>query len=163
MKTLTFFVAALATVISLLVANAATAGTEVNTSKGLTVSGPGLAVHGYDVVAYFTQNEAVRGRAKYSVVYNEATYRFANQDHFKAFQADPERYVPQYGGYCAYGVAVGGKFDGDPHLWRIVDGKLYLNLNEEIQDTWVDDIPGYIAKAGEQWARIADITPEELS
>lgn len=163
MKPIALFFVTLATVASMSIAGAAMAGTEVNTSRGLTVSGPGLAVHGYDVVAYFTQNEPVRGRAKYSVVHDDATYRFANEEHFKAFKADPQRYVPQYGGYCAYGVAVGGKFDGDPHLWRIVDGKLYLNLNEEIQETWEDDIPGYIEKAGRIWARIADKTPEELS
>ena len=120
-------------------------------------------VHGYDVVAYFTQNQPTLGRAKHSTVYKDATYRFASEEHLDAFEDDPEKYLPQYGGYCAYGVAVGAKFDGDPHLWRIVDGKLYLNLNEDVQKTWERNIPGYIKKADRNWTKIAGKTPEELS
>ena len=132
-------------------------------SSGLTGKGPGLAVHGYDVVAYFTEGQPTRGRAKYSTVYNDATYRFASESHLDAFEDDPEKYLPQYGGYCAYGVAVGAKFDGDPHLWRVVAGKLYLNLNEDVQAAWEKDIPGYIKKADRNWTRIASKTPEQLS
>ncbi len=130
---------------------------------GLTAKGPGLAVHGYDVVAYFTQSQPTLGRAKHSTVYKDATSRFASAEHLDAFEDDPEKYLPQYGGYCAYGVAVGAKFDGDPHLWRIVFGKLYLNLNEDVQKTWQKNVPGYIKKADRNWTKIAGKTPEELS
>ncbi len=163
MKTIRNIVLASAMIAGLFTAGAALAGTETNVSSGLTAAGPGLAVHGYDVVAYFTESRPKAGRAKYSTVYQDATYRFASAEHLEAFEAEPERYVPRYGGYCAYGVAVGAKFDGDPRLWRIVDGKLYLNLNEDIQKTWERNIPRYIKKADRNWTRIANKTPAELS
>jgi YHS domain-containing protein len=163
MKLARSLIAAFAVFSSVFAANMALAGTETNVSSGLTAKGPGLAVHGYDVVAYFTDGQPTRGRAKYSIVYEDATYRFANEEHLEAFEDNPEKYLPQYGGYCAYGVAVGAKFDGDPHLWRIVDGKLYLNLNEEVQATWQKRISRYIKKGDRNWPRIAGKTPEELS
>jgi hypothetical protein len=79
----------------------------------------------------------------------------------QAFKAHPERYVPQYGGFCAFGVSVGAKFDGDPQLWKIVDGKLYLNLNPDIQEQWEKDIPSHIGKADKHWPAIKDTTPAE--
>ena len=154
-------VVALAAVTGLFAAGAAVADT--NVSSGLTTKGAGLAVHGYDVVAYFTESRPTIGRAKHSIVYRNATYRFASDEHLEAFEDDPEKYVPQYGGYCAYGVAVGAKFDGDPQLWKIVDGKLYLNLNEDIQKTWAKNISGNIKKADRNWGEIAHRTPQELS
>lgn len=157
------FVAASAVIIGLFAAGVANAGTETNVSRGLTTKGPGLAVHGYDVVAYFEKGQPEVGRAKHSTVYNGATYRFSSEAALDTFEENPEKYVPQYGGYCAYGVAVGAKFDGDPRLWRIVDGKLYLNLNEDIQETWEKDVPGYIKKGDRNWKNIASRTPEELS
>ncbi len=147
----------------LFAASVAVAGTETNVTSGLTTKGPGLAVHGYDVVAYFEKGQPEVGRAQYSTVYNGATYRFSSEETLDTFEDNPEKYVPQYGGYCAYGVAVGAKFDGDPRLWRIVDGKLYLNLNEDIQATWEKDVPGYIKKGDRNWKKIASRTPEELS
>ena len=158
-----FFTAALLTVFGLAAGDAAIAAAETNISNGLTLKGPGLAVHGYDVVAYFADAQPTVGRAEHSTVYNGATYRFANEGNLESFESNPEAYVPQYGGYCAYGVSVGAKFDGDPHLWRIVAGKLYLNLNGDIQRTWEEDIPANITKANRNWTRIASKTPRELS
>ena len=163
MKLSRTFVSAFVALFVLLASSAALAVAETNVSSGLTLKGPGLAMHGYDVVAYFTDGQPTLGRATYSTVYNDATYRFASKEHLDAFERNPERYVPQYGGYCAFGVSVGAKFDGDPHLWRIVDGKLYLNLNEEIQRTWQKDIPGNVEKADRNWRKIASKAPEELS
>ena len=163
MKIMRALVAAFAVIAGLLAASAAIAGTETNVSSGLTAKGPGLAVHGYDVVAYFTDGQPMLGRAKYSTVYKDAAYRFASEDHLDSFEDDPEMYLPQFGGYCAYGVAVGAKFDGDPHLWKIVDGRLYLNLNEDVQKTWERNIPRYIKKADRNWPKISGKTPEELS
>lgn len=163
MKSIRRFAAALAVLLGVTAAGVAMAAAETNVSNGLTLKGPGLAVHGYDVVAYFTDGAPTAGRSKYSTVYEDATYRFASEEHLDTFEKNPEKYAPQYGGYCAFGVSVGAKFDGDPQLWKIADGKLYLNLNEDIQKTWQKDIPGNIKKANRNWKRIASKTPQELS
>ena len=133
---------------------AAPAADELNVSKGATRAGPGLAVHGYDVVAFFSDGKAEIGSDKYAVAHAGGTYRFVSQAHLDAFKADPGKYAPAYGGFCAYGVALGKKFDGDPRYWKIVDGKLYLNLNGDIQAEWSKDIPGNMAKAETNWRRI---------
>ncbi|MGA7457070.1 MAG: YHS domain-containing (seleno)protein [Methyloceanibacter sp.] len=133
---------------------AAHAADELNVSKGATLAGPGLAAHGYDVVAFFTDGKAEIGSDKYAVAHTGGTYRFVSQAHLDAFKADPAKYEPAYGGFCAYGVALGKKFDGDPRYWKIVGGKLYLNLNEDIQAEWSKDIPVNLAKAETNWGRI---------
>ncbi|MEQ8823169.1 MAG: YHS domain-containing (seleno)protein [Filomicrobium sp.] len=142
------------------------AGPEVNTGTGaVLVAGkpaPGLAVHGFDVVAYFSKGKPVQGDAKFAVVHKEATYRFASQDNLDTFKANPAKYEPAYGGYCAYGVAVGAKFDGDPRFWKIVDGKLYLNLSSDIQQAWNKDISGNIKMAEANWPKLADKLPSEI-
>lgn len=163
MKTIRMIAVALAMVTGFVATSTAFAANEINVSSGLTVKGHALAVHGYDVVAYFTKGRPTVGHAKFSAVHNKATYRFASQAHLDAFEDEPGKYLPQYGGFCAYGVAVGGKFDGDPQLWKIVDGKLYLNLNPKIQKEWLSDIPDYIKKADRNWQSIATKAPGELS
>jgi len=134
----------------------------VNTSTGMTLAGAPLAIHGYDAVAYFTEGRALIGKATFTATYNGAAYRFSSQANKDKFERNPERYAPQFGGFCAFGVSVGAKFDGDPTLFRVVDNKLYLNLNPEIQATWQKDIPGNIAKAEQNWTRIRDKAPAEL-
>ena len=91
-----------------------------------------------------------------------AVYQFASEENKRRFETDPARYAPQYGGFCAYGAALGKKFDGDPLAFKVVDGKLFLNLDKEIQAKWAEDIPGNIAKANQQWKRIRDVSPSEL-
>jgi YHS domain-containing protein len=135
---------------------------EVNVSKGATLAGPGLAVHGYDVVAYFTTGQPTAGSDAYAVDYNGGTYRFASQANLDAFKADPAKYAPAYGGFCAYGVALGKKFDGDPRFWKIVGGRLYLNLNGDIQAEWSKDIDGNIGKAEGNWTKIRSQAVDEL-
>ena len=135
---------------------------EVNVSTGATIAGPGLAAHGHDVVAYFTDGAPTLGSAEFSAVHDGATYRFASQENLDAFEADPAKYAPAYGGFCAYGVAVGKKFDGDPRFWRVVDGRLYLNLNRDIQAKWTEDIPGNIAEANVNWAEIRSVAVDDL-
>ncbi|MBO9397885.1 hypothetical protein J7399_06460 [Shimia sp. R9_1] len=132
------------------------AGVELNASS------TGLALQGYDPVAYFTQGEPTKGDYRISSIYNDATYRFANEEHKAAFEADPEAYLPQYGGYCAFGAAMGFKFDGDPEYWKIVDGELFLNLSQDIQVRWEEDVPGFIERADTNWTDIADKAPEAL-
>ncbi|MGD9502754.1 MAG: YHS domain-containing (seleno)protein [Methyloceanibacter sp.] len=158
-------VAALALVIG--VAGSAFAGVEVNTAPGAVLvvgkPAPGLAVHGFDVVAYFTEGKPVQGDASFAVIHKDATYRFASEANRDAFAADPDKYAPAYGGYCAYGVSVGAKFDGDPRYWKIVDGKLYLNLDAGVQQAWLKDVPGAIKKADVNWPKLANKQPSELN
>ncbi|NNK00947.1 MAG: YHS domain protein [Desulfatitalea sp.] len=117
----------------------------------------GWAVKGYDVVAYFTLGQPTKGAGDYTYKWRDATWRFANAEHLAAFTADPERYAPQYGGYCAYAVAMGTTANIDPvHGWQIVDGKLYLNYNRSIQEKWMQDIPGYIEKADNNWPKVLE-------
>ncbi len=164
MKTNILIAALAATVIAS--TTPALAGPEVNTATGaVLVAGkpaPGLAVHGFDVVAYFENGKPVQGDAKFAVVHKDATYRFASRAHLEAFKANPAKFEPAYGGFCAYGVSVGAKFDGDPRFWKIVDGKLYLNLSADIQTAWKKDIPGSIAKANANWPKLADKLPSEI-
>lgn len=133
-----------------------------NTSTGMTLAKAPLAVHGYDVVAYFTEGTPRVGRAAFTATYDGAAYRFVSEGNKKLFEDNPERYAPQFGGFCAFGVSVGAKFDGDPTLWRIVNNRLYFNLNPDIKAMWEKDIPGNVAKAEKNWTRIRDKAPAEL-
>ena len=135
---------------------------ELNVSTGGTLSGPGLAAHGYDVAAYFTNGSPALGSDKFAVAHKGGTYRFANQANLDAFKASPDKYLPAYGGFCAYGTALGKKLDGDPRVWKIVDGKLYLNLNADIAAVWGKDIPSNIAKADGNWRRVRGIAVAKL-
>jgi len=118
----------------------------------------GAAIRGYDPVAYFTENNPVKGSPAYQVAHNGSTFHFASQANRDLFRADPARYAPQYGGFCAYGTAAGYKAAIDPAAYSIVDGKLYLNYNADIQKKWRADIPGYIAKADKNWPTVATQT-----
>ncbi len=115
-----------------------------------------VAVGGYDVVAYFASGAPQRGLPQFAARHDGATYRFASAANLKTFRADPQKYLPQYGGYCAYGAASGYKAPIDPTAWRIVDGKLYLNYSHAVQRQWLADIPGYIRKADENWPKLRD-------
>lgn len=136
--------------------SALAAGVDINASS------TGLAMQGYDPVAYFTDGAPTKGSYKITSIYNDATYRFASEEHKAAFEKNPEAYVPAYGGYCAFGTAMGFKFDGDPNHWKIVDNTLYLNLSQDIQDRWEGDIPNFIQNANANWTDIADKDPVEL-
>lgn len=114
----------------------------------------GVAIDGYDPVAYFTDDKPVEGDKSITQEWMGATWRFATAEHRDLFAANPEKYAPQYGGYCAYAVSQGKTAGIDPEAWTIVDGKLYLNYNKKIQKTWEKDIPGYIAAADRQWPEI---------
>jgi YHS domain-containing protein len=113
-----------------------------------------VAVGGYDPVAYFTDGRPVRGTTEHRITHQGYEYRFASAEHLAAFRANPSRYLPQYGGYCAWAVANGYTASGNPQNWRIVDGKLYLNYNDEIQTRWERDIPGFIRSANTNWPSV---------
>ncbi len=123
-------------------------------------STPGLS--GYDPVAYFTDAKPTKGSGFHVTVHEGVTYAFASEEHKKMFTANPQKYLPAYGGYCAYGVAVGKKFVADPEVWKVVDGKLYVNLDKSIQGKWDKDVPGYIKKADANWSDIKDKAPGDL-
>ncbi len=111
----------------------------------------GVALGGYDPVAYFRQGQPVEGRAEFSLEWQGAEWRFASGENRAFFARDPEAYAPQYGGYCAWAVAENYTAHGDPQHWNIVDGRLYLNFNARIQRRWERDIPGYISSADANW------------
>jgi YHS domain-containing protein len=114
----------------------------------------GLAIGGYDPVAYFTEGRPVEGTSDFTTEWKGATWRFASVAHRDAFVANPDKYAPQYGGYCAWAVAHDKTAAIDPEAWRIVDGKLYLNYSKDIQKQWEQDVPGYIGKADAIWPRL---------
>ncbi len=122
----------------------------------------GLAVHGYDVVAYFTESKPVEGSGDFTATHDGATYQFSSAENRDKFVANPAAYAPQYGGYCAFGTAMGRKFDGDPNAWKIVEDKLYLNLNPKIQERWFTDIPGFIKGAENNWPIIESVSDAKL-
>jgi YHS domain-containing protein len=112
------------------------------------------AIKGYDPVAYFTHGRPVKGDKQYTHDWNGATWYFATDEHRMRFKQEPDRYAPQYGGYCAWAVSQGDTADIDPEAWKIVDGKLYLNYSLKIQKKWEADIPGLVRKANENWPKL---------
>jgi YHS domain-containing protein len=112
------------------------------------------AIRGYDPVAYFTMNKAVKGQKKLSTTWQGATWHFSSQANLDAFKADPEKYAPQYGGYCAYGVAQGFTPEIDPQAFHVREGKLYLNLSKDVLKRWKEDIPAYVADANKNWPEL---------
>ena len=126
------------------------------------VDSSGYAVSGYDVVAYFdldqnavgtAQPKAVRGNKAYTAEHNGAKWAFSSAENRDKFVANPAKYSPQFDGHCAYGVAQGGKVPANPNLWRIVDGKLYLNITKNVVSFWEEDIPGNITVGNGNWKK----------
>jgi YHS domain-containing protein len=140
--------AALALVVTLLGATPAEAGA-INTTLFRN-----LAIEGTDPVAYFTEGRPVEGSSAYQHEWMGATWRFATAENLELFRADPERYAPQYGGYCAYAVANGYTAKIDPEAWRIEGGRLYLNYSTDVRALWEQDVPGNIAKGDRNWPEI---------
>lgn len=114
----------------------------------------GLALKAYDPVAYFEEGKPVKGKKEFQYEWMGAKWHFSCVTNRDLFASNPEKYAPQYGSYCAWGVSQDKFFDGDPEVWKIVDGKLYVNFNKDIEKTWVKDIPGFIKKANENWPRM---------
>jgi len=111
----------------------------------------GFALKGYDPVAYFTNGQPTKGSTKYSFQWKGVTYLFASTENLQRFKADPEKYLPQYGGYCAYAMSLDRIADIDPHRWAIVGGKLYLNNDFLAQNLWSLNKSGNIASADRNW------------
>jgi len=114
----------------------------------------GYAIRGYDVVAYFSENKSVKGSEQFSFSWNGATWLFSTNKNKESFQSNPEKYAPQYGGYCAYGLSRGYKAPTQADAFTIVEGKLYLNYNLDIRSEWNKDQKGYIEKADKNWPEV---------
>ncbi|WP_371192648.1 YHS domain-containing (seleno)protein [Glaciecola sp. SC05] len=122
-----------------------------------------IAIGGYDPVSYFTQSAPVKGAAEFSATYKNAIYQFASEKNRDAFKANPEKFAPQFGGFCAFGVTMDRKFDTDPLAYKIVDQKLYLNLNAEVQQRWLSNVPEFIQTADQNWGGIKGKTDAVLA
>jgi YHS domain-containing protein len=129
----------------------------------VNVTSTDLALRGVDPTSYFTQGTPQRGQVNITAEHNGAVYRFASEETKALFEADPDQYAPQYGGFCAFGLANGFKFDGDPEVWKIVDGRLYLNLSPAVSEIWQEDIPGHIETAETFWTDVKDADPADLN
>ncbi|WP_419909028.1 YHS domain-containing (seleno)protein [Hoeflea sp.] len=140
---------ALVVILLLVLQPAAVFAQEIYTRGGST-----LALEGYDAVSYFVAGKPVAGRGDFTSNYKGAVWRFSSADNKRAFDANPRKYAPQYGGHCAWGTARGYLVRGDPNVWRIVNGKLYLNYNRSVQNNWDRDISGYISKANGNWPAV---------
>ena len=121
----------------------------------------GLALKGYDAVAYFDQGKAVAGKKDFEHPWMGANWRFSTVENRDLFAKNPEKYAPQFGGYCAFGVTGGYLAPTDPTAWKVVEGKLYLNYDSDIQKKWSADIPGNIKKANEKWPAASKTKPVE--
>ena len=115
-----------------------------------------MAINGYDPVAYFLENKAVKGKPEYSFERKGANWLFSSKNNMDLFALDPEKYEPQYGGYCAFGCSKGKKATTDPQAWTIVDGKLYLNNSPEVKKKWLAEQKQRIELANEFWPQIKD-------
>lgn len=147
-KTFAGRLAAATGALALLIGTVAFSAPPVNTLKtGLLGGRSDTAILGYDPVAYFTDNKPVKGRDEFAFEWKGAKWKFASQEHLDKFKADPQKYAPQYGGYCAYGVAKDNLVSVEPDKFTVIDGKLYLNYDEGVQKKWLQDPAGYIKQA----------------
>ena len=120
----------------------------------------GLAVSGFDAVAYFVAENAVQGDGKYEYVWNGARWLFSSQENMDKFKQNPEAYAPQFGGYCSYAVSRGYTADADPKAWKIVDGKLYLNYNQKAKEEWEKNLQKSIEDGKSNWVEFQNKKPE---
>jgi len=114
-------------------------------------NGKGMAIKGYDPVAYFKQGAPVKGTPQFAQQWMGATFLFANAENRDLFAASPEQYAPRYGGYCAYAVSEGHTANIDPEAWKIVDGKLYLNYSKGVPQKWAKELESRISRADKNW------------
>jgi YHS domain-containing protein len=128
----------------------------VSAQKSPVYAPKGIALDGYDAVAFFKQGKPVKGSSAYAVQWNGAQWLFADKADLESFKNTPEKYAPQYGGYCAYGAAKGHKASTEVDTWSIVNGKLYLNYDQDVKSTWNKDQAAYIESANKNWPQIRD-------
>lgn len=130
-------------------------GTSDKAAAQVAKNPAGLALDGYDSVAYFKENLPREGKPEFTADYNGAKWQFVSAENRDAFNKEPAKYAPQYGGYCAWAVGHNYTAKGDPQAWKIVDDKLYLNYNKDVQAKWQEDIPKYIQDGDQNWKNLA--------
>ena len=113
-----------------------------------------VAIKGYDTVAYFKAGKALKGNESFTSPWHGMTWYFSTKENRDLFAASPEKYAPQYDGWCAWALTESRKAVTDPEVWKIVDGKLYLNCSKAAYEKWSKDIPGNIKKADANWLKI---------
>jgi len=146
----------LVTLAALLTSTLSFAGVDTETDKNSVI------LAGHDAVAYFTDNAAVEGYAGISAVHNGAIYHFSSNENRDKFNANPSKYAPQYGGFCAYGAALGKKFEIDGKAFEVLDGKLYVNKNLDVYEVWVEDKAENVTTANKKWTKISNIAANKL-
>ena len=114
------------------------------------------AIKGYDPVAYFTKGEPVKGQKLLTYEWKGVNWYFSSSENLKAFKADPEKYAPQFGGYCAYAVSQGYTYSADPEAWKVVEDKLYLNYSKSIRKKWEANQSEFIRKARTNWPGVIE-------
>jgi YHS domain-containing protein len=126
----------------------------LNAQNGHFFNTNGLAIKGYDPVAYFTQNKAIEGNDSIKIDWSGSTWKFTSKENLKLFTKDPEKYAPCYGGFCAYGTSENHLSPTDPNAWTIVNNKLYLNYNLKVKEIWIKDSTARILNANIYWATL---------
>jgi YHS domain-containing protein len=135
---------------------------DVNSPASINVDAKGVILRGFDATSYSADSKPVAGSSEYSAAAGGATYLFSSAAARDAFAANPEKYEPAFGGFCVVGAALNKKLDGDPEIFRILDGKLYLFVSQEAVEVWDKDPAGTLAKANANWPGISDKTPSSL-
>jgi hypothetical protein len=131
-------------------------GAQAGATKSEWYVARGLALSGYDAVAYFTESRAVEGDARFELVWSGARWHFASAENRERFRAEPRRYAPRFGGYCAWAVRNGYTASGDPNAWSVVQGRLYLNYSQAVRRTWEQDKTGNIARGEANWPGVLE-------
>lgn len=140
----------------------ALAADEYNTVPGLTAAGAPLGLHGVDPVAFIEIGNRIEGTAEFTGVHEGVAYYFSSRANLEAFQRNPQKYAPQYGGFCTFGVSVGKKFDGNPRYAAVEGGKLYVFLSEDILQAFQKDRAGTLTKAQANWSKIRHTAARDL-
>ena len=128
--------------------------TQVKAQKEEVFTVHAQAIRGYDPVAYFKEGKPVRGSEEYSFTWKDANWLFSSKENLDSFSQNPEKYAPQYGGYCAYGLSEGHKAPTDPNAWTIIDGKLYFNYNLKVKEMWIKETAQRIEMADKNWPEL---------
>ena len=142
------------------IAVAFAACSNVPSAIAVNTDATGTALKGYDAVAYFTVNNAVKGDPRFEYVWNGAKWYFSTEENMMKFRERPEEFAPQFGGYCSYAVSEGYTADGDPEAWKVVDRKLYLNYNRKVRETWEQNQTERIEKGKKNWSDFKTKKPE---
>lgn len=112
----------------------------------------GVAINGYDAVAYFTEGKPVKGNESFSLKADNSTWLFSTKENLEKFKKDQTKYKPQFGGFCAFGMSQGHEAPTDPNAWTVVNNKLYLNYNLDVKKDWLKDRDNLIIKAEKNWS-----------